>query len=142
MFRAAQYADDLATSPDLIFESSRFPVQPGEDEATNPGIFGRSLAHWLGQQLVSADFALDDVIAEDFGWCVAIPDKGMAVYLACSSTDEQHTEWRVFVFAEGAILGRLLGRVKPDAVVADVFARLKGTLQAAEGIASLRQEPE
>jgi hypothetical protein len=27
----------------------------------------------------------------------------MAVYLACSSTDEQHTEWRVFVFAEGAI---------------------------------------
>jgi hypothetical protein len=132
----------LATSPDLIFESSRFAVEPGEDKATNPGIFGRSLAHWLGQQLVSPDFASDDVIAEDFGWCVAIPDKGMAVYLACSSTDEAHTEWRVFVFAEGAIVGRLFGRVKPDAVVAEVFARLNSTLKAAEGIASLRQEPE
>lgn len=60
-----------AQSSQLVFESALFEVQPGEDAATNPGIFGRSLAHWLGQRLVSPDFSVDDVIAEDFGWCVA-----------------------------------------------------------------------
>ena len=84
----------MQSSPHLLFHSSRFVVQPGEDEETNPGIFGRALAHWLGQQFVAPTFSEDDVIAEDFGWCVLIPDKGMNVYLACSSAEVPDNEWR------------------------------------------------
>jgi hypothetical protein len=130
----------MPASPHLLFESSRFAVRAGEDEETNPGIFGKSLAHWLGQQLVSPTFSVDDVIAEDFGWCVPIPDERMRVYLACSSTDENHNEWRVFVFAEGALLGRLFGRVKPPDVVAQVYTKLSGVLRGAAGVSNLREE--
>jgi hypothetical protein len=30
----------MRMSPLLEFESTQFPVEPGEDEATNPGIYG------------------------------------------------------------------------------------------------------
>jgi len=35
----------------LEFESSAFAVIPGEDEHTNPGVYGKALAQWLAEQL-------------------------------------------------------------------------------------------
>jgi hypothetical protein len=43
-------------SPLLVFESSAFAIVPGEDEETNPGLYGKSLATWLAGELRSAGF--------------------------------------------------------------------------------------
>lgn len=68
----------------------------------------------------------------------------MSVYLACSSAGDDDThgpvEWRVFVFAEGGIVGRLFGRISPDEIVAEVFGRLRAVLAGAVGITNLREE--
>jgi hypothetical protein len=66
-------------SPLLTFESPAFAVAPGEDEETNPGIFGKALAQWLAGQLRDAGFATGEVIAEDFGWCVPVESKPHAL---------------------------------------------------------------
>jgi hypothetical protein len=55
----------MTQSPLLEFESSAFAVVPGEDEKTNPGIYGKALAQWLAEQLRAAGFSVEDVIAED-----------------------------------------------------------------------------
>ena len=131
----------MHASPLLLFESSLFAAQPGEDALTNPGIFGRSLAHWLGQRLVSADFSEEDVIAEDFGWLVPVPNQDMGLYVACSSTGAASGEWRVFAFAEAGIIGRLFKRQKPDELLVGLYAKVKDTLEGTTGIAKLREEP-
>jgi hypothetical protein len=42
----------------LEFESSNFAIVPGEDEQTNPGVFGQSLAKWIAQQLAAHSYAV------------------------------------------------------------------------------------
>ena len=63
----------MRQSPLLEFESSAFEVAPGEDEETNPGIFGKALAAWLAEQLSSAGYTTREIIAEDFGWAIETP---------------------------------------------------------------------
>ena len=43
----------MEKSPAVSFTSSQFPVEPNEDEDTNPGIYGRALACWLAEQLAA-----------------------------------------------------------------------------------------
>ena len=56
----------------LEFESTSFAIEPGEDELTNPGVFGKALATWLAEQLRTAGSLTGEVNAEDFGWCIPV----------------------------------------------------------------------
>ncbi len=124
----------------LRFESSAFAVTTSEDEETNPGIFGKSLAQWLSEQLVARGFKVTDVIPEDFGWCVGVDSSPYASYVACSNTPDHKTQWAVFVFAEGGLLSRLLGKDKRTEVVATLFATVKEILSASTSISAITEE--
>lgn len=129
----------MKQSPLLEFESSAFPVMPGEDEETNPGIFGKALAHWLATQLRTARVPAGDVIAEDFGWCVPVESKPHSLYVACAS-GEVSDQWRVFVFAEGGVVARLLGKDKSAESVASLFAAVRRCLESEPRVHGLREE--
>src|SRR6266849_1022453 len=94
----------------LDFESSAFAVERGEDEHTNPGVFGKALASWLAEQLRLHGLHAEEVIAEDFGWCVPVESKPHSLYVACASAEGTPNHWRVFVFAEGGVVARLFGK--------------------------------
>jgi hypothetical protein len=66
----------MKKGPVLAFESSAFALIPGEDEERNPGIYGKTLPGWLGEQLQLVGFAAGNVIAEDFGWRVPVKSPG------------------------------------------------------------------
>lgn len=127
-------------SPLLYFESSVFPVEPGEDEETNPGIFGKSLAHWLAERIATRGFIVEDVFAEDFGWCVAVQSRPHRLYIACASRDDNPQRWGVFVFAEGGWLARLVGKDKRSESIAALYTALKELLESAPEISDLRVE--
>jgi hypothetical protein len=82
----------MRQTPLLEFESSAFPVIPGEDEETNPRIYGKALARWLAEQLRAAGFCPGEVIAEDFGWCVPVNSEPHSLHVACASTGERPKE--------------------------------------------------
>ena len=84
----------------LEFESSAFAIEQGEDEHTNPGIFGKALAQWLSEQLRATGIPVGEIIAEDFGWCVPVESKPHRLYVACASAEEEPNHWRVFAFAQ------------------------------------------
>ncbi|HKY19814.1 MAG TPA: hypothetical protein VJM31_01230 [Vicinamibacterales bacterium] len=130
----------MQQTPLLEFESSAFAVTPGEDEATNPGIYGKALAHWLAEQLSAAGFSPGAVIAEDFGWCVPLKSEPHSLYVACASTGEQSDHWRVFAFAEGGLMARLLGKDKSSESLAILFTALRRCLESAPSIHHLREE--
>ncbi len=130
----------MKQSPLLEFESSSFAVIPGEDERTNPGIHGKALAQWLAGALRAVGFPARDVIAEDFGWCVPIESKPHALYVACASAEEPD-HWRVFAFAEGGLVARLLGRDRSAESLASLYAAVRRAIESAPGVRGLREEP-
>lgn len=131
----------MKQSPMLIFNSGAFSPEPGEDEATNPGIFGKRLAEWIRDGLPAAGFAAGEVIAEDFGWLVPVESKSHSLYVACSSTDEAAEEWRIFVFAEGGLISRLMGKGdRRQETVDAVHAAVRGMLESEPGVRDLREE--
>jgi hypothetical protein len=124
----------------LEFESSAFAVIPGEDAQTNPGIFGKALAKWLAAQLRASGFSPGEVIAEDFGWCVPIESEPHSLYVACASTGEKPNHWRVFAFAEGGVIARLLGKDRSAQSLDFLFAALRRCLESAPIVRGLREE--
>ena len=128
----------MRQSPLLIFESSAFPVEPGEDEETNPGIYGKALAGWLAEQLRAAGVPARDVIAEDFGWCIRVESAPHRLYVACASEEPDH--WQLFAFAEGGIIARLLGKDKSAESLAALYAAVRRCLESAPIIRGLREE--
>ena len=126
-------------SPRFVFRSALFATEPGEDESTNPGIFGKALAIWIGRELVPG-FTEDGIVAEDFGWLVAVPNPHHSLYIACSSTDESAQEWQLMAFAEGGLLSRLFGKGKHRETVDALYAQLKSHLEAEAAVVGLREE--
>ena len=124
----------------LEFESSAFAIKQGEDEHTNPGIFGKALAQWLSEQLRATGIPVGEIIAEDFGWCVPVESKPHRLYVACASAEEEPNHWRVFAFAEAGFMARLLGKDQSGRSVASLFATLKHVLKNAPHVQGLRQE--
>ena len=124
----------------LEFESQGFTVEPGEDEHTNPGVFGKALASWLAEQLRARGMRVGEVIAEDFGWCVPVESKPHSLYVACASADERPHHWRVFAFAEGGLVARLFGKDTSSQSMLALFATLKQVLEATPHVQGLREE--
>jgi hypothetical protein len=124
----------------LHFESSTFAITPGEDERTNPGIFGQALAHWVAGQLRVRGLQVGDVVAEDFGWCVPVRIKPYAIYVACASDQEESNHWQLFVFAEGGLLNRLLGRDTRPEALNSVFGAVKQALESSSDIRNIEEE--
>jgi len=129
----------MTRSPLLLFESDDFAVVPGEDEVTNPGVYGKALAGWVGGQLRGTGVDAGDVIAEDFGWCEPVKSASCSLYVACSSGDSKG-QWRVFVFAEGGLLHRMFGKDRRAEMVAELYARVHQCLQLSSRIRNLREE--
>jgi len=123
----------------LEFRSSAFAIEPGEDEHTNPGIFGKALASWLAEQLQKQGIAVGAVIAEDFGWCVPIQNRPPRLYVACTNGEDGAAHWRVFAFAEGGLLRRIVGNDKSAEVLAALYAALKRILEGSPEIQELRE---
>jgi len=130
----------MQSSVHLIFESSAFPPVPGEDEETNPGIFGRRLSEWLAEQLRGAGYEVKRLVAEDFGRLIEVEQPGCRLYVAASSTDDTATEWRVFAFSEFGLVAKLRGAPGGAEAVSKLMAALKGILSTTPQIRVLREE--
>jgi hypothetical protein len=123
----------------LIFESSAFPPAPGEDEETNPGIYGRALSEWLAEELRRAGYEVKRLVAEDFGRLIEVAQPGCKLFVATASTNDSANEWRVFAFSEFGFLAKLRGASGAEAV-SKLMATLKGILSAKSEIRALREE--
>ncbi|HEX7940306.1 MAG TPA: hypothetical protein VF488_00800 [Gemmatimonadaceae bacterium] len=129
----------MKQSPILTFNSSAFPIAPGEDAETNPGIFGRALAQWLSKQLVARGMQSGDAFAEDFGWCVGVKQGDKGVHVVCTNGETTDT-WQVFCFTERGFFEKLRGRPDATEALEHVFDAVKDCLSAAPEVRDVVEE--
>ena len=122
----------------FVFKSSLFLPESGEDSETNPGLFGKALAAWLGDRLADGGHVVEGQVAEDFGRLVQLKHARFRTYVACCSTDESATEWRVFAIVEGG--GLFAGKDKAAALTR-LTAEVEAILRREAGIVDLQVEP-
>ncbi|PWT92317.1 MAG: hypothetical protein C5B56_02425 [Proteobacteria bacterium] len=113
-------------SDHVTFTSGAFPVEPGEDQETNPGIYGRTLATWVAQKLRDRGIPVVEVLAEDFGRIVIVRRKPYLLWIGCASIDNSQREWQMFLALELGLFGRLLHRKEGQ----EELDRLRGHFRA------------
>ena len=101
-------------SDHVVFSSSRFQVQPGEDAETNPGIYGRALAEWVATRLDGRGVSVLGMRAEDFGRCIVIQRWPFRLWVACASLDGNAGRWQMFIALEQNPIWKLFTRVDPE----------------------------
>jgi uncharacterized oligopeptide transporter (OPT) family protein len=90
----------MEKSAAVSFTSTQFAIEPHEDEDTGPGIYGRALARWLAEALVSRGVAIKEVLAEDWGLCVVTQTRPVGVNVAVANVEGSSTRWQMFAFVE------------------------------------------
>lgn len=113
---------------------------PGEDEATNPGCFGKDLATWLGDALKLHGYGIE-IIAEDWGWCIMCARDPFTLWIGCSNTPREQvtlqrssliaandTVWTCFVAVQAPLLKRLFTRADTASAANKLFAEMQSVL--------------
>jgi hypothetical protein len=121
----------------VTFESDFFKPVAGEEEKTNPGLFGQALAEWLEVQLRNRGVEVEGVIPEDFGWVVMISRKPFMLWLGCGNTEGSTTEWSIFPAVEPSLVQRLFKRHATEPAVQTLWEHVKAivpTIPAAKTI--------
>ncbi len=137
----------------LWFKTDKFEIVEGEDSETNPRRFGRQFAEWLRGILISKGYPVEEVIAEDWGWCVMCSRKPFMLWVGCGNVQDYETTkpsdpipkgsdvtWTCYVTAEPPILARLFKRVDTTSAVEKLFEQVRSALLEDSRIA-LVEEP-
>jgi len=69
--------------PQFWFRSELFKIDAAEDEETNPFCYGKELAHWIRQRFIELGYTVEEVIPEDWGWCVMLQRDPFMLWIGC-----------------------------------------------------------
>lgn len=130
------------------FKSSKFELEPGEDQEINPGRYGRQLARWLKARLEDRGYQVEDIINEDWGRCLMCGRDPFMLWVGCGNVTDPEPDradagprrkedvtWHCFVAAEVSVLKRLFQKIDTEAAVAKLYADLGQILRAEPEIA-------
>lgn len=108
------------------FKSSEFGAEPGEDEETNPRMYGRQVATWLQERFLALGYDVEEAFGEDWGWCVMCQRDPYMLWIGCVNLrDYEYAQpddppppterllWNVVPMAEVPFF-RYLFKKKPD----------------------------
>jgi hypothetical protein len=138
------------------FRSDKFPIDPHEDEETNPLCYGKSLAQWLRSEFEKLGYVAPEVFADSWGWTVTLQHAPFYLSIGCGNERdyEQHDGnaphtpdattilWHCYVRAESPIWTaffwrKLVGMAESDSAVARVECELDAILRAEPQIRDL-----
>ena len=115
------------------FRSSKFPPYEGEEKQINPGLWGKRLAEYLAQKLAEKGIATEELVADDWGWIVPVPNEGFRLGLCCGHQDGDDDEFLCFTEPNTPIVKKLFKKI-------DATAQLTRLTEALQQI--LASDPE
>jgi hypothetical protein len=130
----------------LWLKSSLFEIELGEDENTNPGCYGKQLATWLRSKLIGKGYKVEEVIPEDWGWCVMCTRDPFMLWIGCGSVLDHEpipdaprpsgkdVIWSCFVTAEKPFLRSLFKRIDTSSAVEKLYKEVESLLKSEPAI--------
>jgi hypothetical protein len=112
------------------FRSSRFPPYDGEEEQTNPGLWGKRLAEYLVQKLAERGIETDAIVAEDWGWYVPVRNEAFRLALCCGHQDGDDDEFVVFTDPRTPVVKKLFKKIDATPQLTRLTTALQDILAA------------
>lgn len=137
-----------SSTPGYWFTSTLFEAEADEDKETNPRMYGRQVARWLREGLLSLGYPVEGVFGEDWGWCVMCQREPYSLFVGCVNLPDHESAregdspppqsqllWNAVPFAELPLL-KFAFRRKPDmsAGLAKLDSDLLALLQSEQSI--------
>jgi hypothetical protein len=108
------------------FRSAKFPPYDGEAEQINPGLWGKRLAEYLVLRLSEKGIKTGEIVAEDWGWYIPIPNEAFSLALGCGHQNGDDNEFLCFTDPGRPIVRKL-------------FKKIDGTVQLTRLTEALQQ---
>ena len=93
------------------FRSSKFPPYEGEEEQINPGLWGKRLAEYLVQKLAERGIVTEEMVAEDWGWCVPVRNEEFRLAVCCGHQNGDDDELLCFTDPSNPIVKKLFKKI-------------------------------
>ena len=133
----------------LEFRSDAFPAQPGEEEQTNPGRWGRLLADYLSIELRARGFVGRGPFPEDWGWLIPLENDDFALWIGCGNIDRGEAfamesdpdatdQFLCFIEPSKPFVRKLFRKIDTTARVSEVAAAIEAALRAHAEVRQLR----
>lgn len=124
-------------SAQVTFETNYFQPVPGEDERTNPGIYGQQISDWFREQLIRRGVEVEEALPEDFGWVLVISRNPFLLWIGCANVGESESEWMVYAVAEPSLFQRLFKRVDTQPALDELERQLRELVPTIPGVRNI-----
>ena len=136
----------------IFFKSDLFEIEQGEDEETNPRMYGRQLSNWLRKKLIEKGYEVEEVIPEDWGWCVMCAREPFMLWVGCSSLTDYETAkeddpppetekiiWSCFVTAEVSFFKSIFKKINTEPSLLKLSANLEEIINSEKRITVINE---
>ncbi|NMN06288.1 hypothetical protein [Novosphingobium sp. SG919] len=103
---------------------------------------GRKVAELLRNMLPSAGFEIDELIPEDWGWCVRLRHDEFPLWIGCGFYPEYDDCLLCFIEPSKPFVRRWLKRIPTTQLVDRLATALEAILLETKGVQALRWWPE
>ena len=93
------------------FRSDKFPPYEGEEEQINPDLWGKRLGEYLKEKLSPEGIDTDELIPEDWGWCLPIKHDAFSMWIGCGRYQEYPNGYLCFVEPRKPVIRRLFKKI-------------------------------
>ena len=122
----------------IEFTSTEFPAYEDEDEAVNPGRFGKRLAEWLAVTLPAHGFVVRGIGAEDWGWRVEVENQAFPLWVGCGNYEEFEHGFLCFIEPSKPFVRKLFSKVATSETVERLASALEAALRQRGDVSRLR----
>ena len=112
------------------FKSDKFPPYNGEEEAINPGLWGKRLAEYLQDKLPHYGLKVTGIGEEDWGWMVELENEVFPLWIGCGHQNGEHNEFLCFIEPSKPFIRRWFKKFDTRAKVSRIADALKKTLES------------
>jgi hypothetical protein len=130
----------MTDSPTIWIETTGFEPEPGEEEESNPGRYGRTFARWLAERFRDRGEHVKDIVAADWGWCVILQREPYPLYVGCANRWGRTDEWGAFVEARPGLLQKIFRKVDDREAVDRIHRLLSEIAREVPGATKIWEE--
>ena len=115
------------------FRSNKFPPYEGEEEQINPDLWGQRLGEYLKEKLHCTGIETEELIPEDWGWCLPVRNDEFPMWIGCGHYQEYPNGYLCFIEPSKPYIRKLFKKI-------DTTRQIDRVAEALDNI--LRLDPE